>query len=154
MKVDNSRIEKWQDVIFPVRFEQATSWLLPSGNFCSQMYLHFAKLVWIFVGTTWNDEIFSKRLWYYKQEISLQVIHKILVCIPSNNIPQYKNKCHINPYYCPVPGSVSMLALFGFFSRHKLHRAHFKPFNLLNLYMLYTDKANPKLIQVVHVLHV
>jgi hypothetical protein len=41
LKVDNLRIEKCQDVLFPVRFQQATS--LPSRNFCSQMYLNFAK---------------------------------------------------------------------------------------------------------------
>ena len=33
LKVDNLRIEKWQEVLFPVRFEQATSWLLQAETF-------------------------------------------------------------------------------------------------------------------------
>ena len=44
LKVDNLRIEKCQDVLFPVRFQQATS--LPRRNFFSQMYLNFAKYLW------------------------------------------------------------------------------------------------------------
>ena len=119
LKVDDLRIEKWQDVLFPVRFEQATSWLLPSRNFCSQMYLHFAKLVWIFVGTTWNDEIFSKRLWYYKQEWFSNLIYLQLWVVCSNSLfplESWSHNCfsHIEDYQysrCPLHSFLHLLCI-------------------------------------------